>query len=108
MNAISTKVLVCAEIHAVSGPLRKPGLDGARNQLLRETIGIDFDLDSRGLSCKGFERRGGWSGDRAGRNSDGRESGEDGGELHFCFRMFLDCLPRTEVEAVGAFWRFLA
>lgn len=90
MNAISTEVPVSAEIHAVIGPLRKPGLDGTRNQLLGETIGVDFDLDSRGFSSKGFERRGDWSGDRAGRNSDGRESGEDGGELHFYCQVFMD------------------
>ncbi len=90
MNAISAEVPVCAEIHAVIGSLRKPGLDGTRNQLLGKAIGVDFDLDSRGFSSKGFDRRGYWSSDRAGRNSDGREGGEDGGELHFCWWVFLD------------------
>lgn len=90
MNAISTEVPVSAEIHAVIGPLRKLGLDGTRNQLLGETIGVDFDLNSRGFSSKRFERRGDRGGDRAGRNSNGRESGEDGRELHFCCWVFLD------------------
>lgn len=90
MNAISAEVPVCAEIHAVIGSLRKPGLDGTRNQLLGKAIGVDFDLDPRGFSSKGFDRRGYWSSDRAGRNSDGREGGEDGGELHFCWWVFLD------------------
>lgn len=90
MNAISAEVPVCAEIHAVVGPLRKPGLDCARNQLLGKAIGVDFDLDSRRFSSKGFDRRGDWSSDRAGRNGDGHEGGEDGGELHFCRWVFLN------------------
>lgn len=90
MNAVSGEVPVCAEIHAVIGPLRKPGLNGARNQLLGKAIGVDFDLDSRGFSSKGFDRRGDWSSDRAGRNRNCHEGGEDGRELHFCWWVFLD------------------
>lgn len=88
MNAVSAEVPVCAEIYAVIGSLRKPGLDGTWNQLLGKAIGVDFDLDSRGFSSKGFDRRGDWGSDRTGRYSDGRQRGEDGGELHFCWWCF--------------------